>query len=229
MSIRSVCEKFLPFVALPSQSKPAPEAKAAAKPENTIESKPATGDIGHLSIGMTASKCVEVMTNLVGGRVDSTTQKVMDIFGGAEGFSQLPELVWKDAFHRGGTGYIDGVKPEHMSHSVMRGVDAWGRPFVAVKVVLASEGSDGKPFPFRKDDVKEGTFTLFQRYTDSLYTWTHGRHFGPEFFNSTLDRDALSRLETLVAGEPVTHISAENVEAEQKYDPEYKPATIKLA
>ncbi len=136
--------------------------------------------------------CVDTMQAIVQGSRNSTTQKVMDLFGGAVGFSRLPELAWKDEFHAGGTGYIDGVRPTDMEKPMMRGIDYANRPFLAVKVVREVPSDDDSAA------AQEEAFVLFQRYTDDLNTWTNGCHHGPDFVVTRLDDDGLSRLKTLI-------------------------------
>jgi hypothetical protein len=80
----------------------------------------------------------------------------------------------------GHTDYIDFITPEDMSHSVMRGTDFYGRPFLAVKInceqSLKTEEED------TEEDHKctkryEVVGTFFQRYTDSHSAVAYGTCF----------------------------------------------------
>ena len=42
-------------------------------------------------------------------------------------------LSWKERFHRGGTGYIDGIKVKDVSKALSWGIDPDKRPFIAIK------------------------------------------------------------------------------------------------
>jgi len=97
------------------------------------------------------------------------TKKVTigELFG--EAFTLRPDmkmLPWKDSFHEGGTGYIDGIKPEDMTvdgrhHSVMFGVCPKGRKFIAFRYRVVE----------RDKEVKEVVETVFQRYSmDDIVT-----------------------------------------------------------
>jgi hypothetical protein len=91
--------------------------------------------------------------------------------GGEEAFNALPELNLGD--RTGSTGYIDFLEYEDLSHSVMRGVDAGGRPFISLKV--QSNIANARPF----------VITLFQRYAQGG-EWSYGSTFGDRFFNDRL-------------------------------------------
>lgn len=65
---------------------------------------------------------------------------------------------------QGGTGYIDGVKAEDMTASVMKGQDPAGRPYVSMHTIGT-----------RRGDTHDGVETLFQRYsTDDPDVWVSG-------------------------------------------------------
>ncbi len=73
-------------------------------------------------------------------------------------FDTIPQLDLKGRM--GATGYIDFLNPEEMSGPIMKGVDKFGRPFIALKMELTE-----KPF----------IVTLFQRYVGGergdMWTW----------------------------------------------------------
>ena len=94
--------------------------------------------------------------------------------GGEEAFNALPELNLGN--RTGRTGYIDFLEPEELSHSVMRGVDAAGRPFISLKV--RSNQPNAQAF----------VITLFQRYAQGG-EWSYGSTFGGRFFNDRLRTD----------------------------------------
>lgn len=94
----------------------------------------------------------------------SLTARVMRAVSSAISLEET-ELKWQNTFHEGGTGYIDGVKPADLSHSVMWGIDSWDRPFVALK--LREANGVGEP----------GVETLFQRYIEEENIWASGKHY----------------------------------------------------
>ena len=105
------------------------------------------------------------------------------------------------------TDYIDFLVPEDMSHSIMKGIDAYRRPFVAFKVraVRASEGPSGST------GSSLHVCTFFQRYSDDTESWAYGctfGNFGTFYHDSRLrviDYPLIeARLTSLLAGLPVT-------------------------
>ena len=110
----------------------------------------------------------------------------------------LPSLNLEN--RRGLTDYIDFLVPEDMSHSIMKGIDAYRRPFVAFKIRTqkASEGSTLH------------VCTFFQRYSDDNASWAYGTTFGNfgTFYHDSRLRSTdypliEARLTSLLAGEPV--------------------------
>ncbi len=76
---------------------------------------------------------------------------------GIQNFEQLPILDLKGRM--GGTQYIDFLTPDELPAPLMKGLDKYERPFLAIKV---------------KDKKNDYVFvaTLFQRYTnDERWTW----------------------------------------------------------
>lgn len=92
----------------------------------------------------------------------ATTHKLFNIVEKTKGLSCDNYLPWKDSFHAGGTGYIDGVRPDDLSQSVMWGIDPWQRPFVAIRHTC--------------DKVTNGAVAFFQRYTGSGPVVGGGHH-----------------------------------------------------
>jgi hypothetical protein len=100
------------------------------------------------------------------GGSDSITAKTFKVFEDTQGISCDNYLPWQNEFHRGGTGYIDGIHTKHLQKPAMWGIDQWKRPYIAIKYVC--------------DQTKEGAVALFQRYTNSGSTLASGGHFQPE-------------------------------------------------
>ena len=103
---------------------------------------------------------------------------------------QLPVLDISG--HTGRTGYIDFVRPKHMSHPVMRFKDITGRP----GIVFNLQDIPGKADP--KFANPKGTMALFQRSPGS-----------PGFFAAGYDR---SDLEVLIEIEHRTHNESQQME-----------------
>ena len=93
----------------------------------------------------------------------------------------------------GSTGYLDGLKPEDMTVPVMKGIDKWDRPFVAVhvRVTLLKTKDNGdtlvpvmnrkswrRIFPSYRKGLKrlteENVEVYFQRYSNKEDIWTSG-------------------------------------------------------
>lgn len=63
----------------------------------------------------------------------------------------------------GATDYIDFIGADEMEHSIMKGIDRYKRPFIALKVVVTKDNKS-----------KEIVGTFFQRYTDDNVSWAFG-------------------------------------------------------
>ena len=137
---------------------------------------------------------------VVEDRSDTTMPKLIEALGGEAAFEALPVLDLNNCTARGGgTGYIDFVRADDMSASIMRGEDEHGRPFVTFRL-----------------SVGEVTYveTLFRRYTTGP-SWASGTHRKPLL---TLDgflpnQAALAAVADLVSGKTAT-CGAENDWAE---------------
>ena len=133
---------------------------------------------------------------VVEDRSDTTMPKLIEALGGEAAFEALPVLDLNNCTARGGgTGYIDFVRADDMSASIMRGEDKHGRPFVTFRL-----------------SVGEVTYveTLFRRYTTGP-SWASGTHRKPLL---TLDgflpnQAALAAVADLVSGKTAT-CGAEN-------------------
>ncbi len=75
-----------------------------------------------------------------------------DLFGNIRRFERLPVLEIED--NVGSTGYLDFIKPKHMTDSLMKGVDTLGRRFFTIKV--------NDP-----DSKRQTCQTFFERYSNS--------------------------------------------------------------
>lgn len=115
----------------------------------------------------------------------------------------------------GMTGYIDFIKPTDMSNSLMRGTDAQGRKFLAIKVSIYDQ--DNK---YLSDVVG----TIFERYSDNTDNLAYGTSYIISGENSNeyhlwydsrirlYDMDNLfKRINLLVAGETLKTINDENI------------------
>lgn len=81
-------------------------------------------------------------------------------------------IEWRDEFHRGGTGYIDGIHYNDLKEPVQCGIDSHGRAFMAMRYVCNVV----------KDQIKKvsyGAIAIFQRYSNSPTPIVSGGHFKP--------------------------------------------------
>jgi hypothetical protein len=113
----------------------------------------------------------------------------------------LPILDLKNRM--GHSDYIDFLQPEELTHPIMRGIDAYRRPFVAFKVYVAG--------PKDKDNY-EIVGTFFQRYSDDTDAWAFGTTFNgnQEIYHDSRVRldsyeDLEKRLKLLIAGETINN------------------------
>jgi hypothetical protein len=102
------------------------------------------------------------------------------------------------------TGYIDFLTPDDMTHTIMKGVDAYKRPFVAFKLQVSHDKW--------QEQNGEQVCTFFQRFSDNTDSWAYGttlQGFGVLYHDSRVreyDYALLEeRLGRLVAGEKVFH------------------------
>ncbi len=96
-------------------------------------------------------------------------------------------LPWKDQYYKGGTGYIDGIKPEDLDQSIKWGIDPCNRVFVGLRYTVEGE-----------DSVEAAA--VFQRYTKKNILVV-GNHYGHSFTQFPLGdvNDSLRNLTTLFA------------------------------
>ena len=100
-------------------------------------------------------------------------------------------LSWKDQYYQGGTGYIDGIKPEDLDQSVKWGIDPCNRVFVGLRYTVESEDS------VEKASVEAAA--VFQRYTKKNILVLGNNHYGHSFsqFPRGDVNDSLRNLTTL--------------------------------
>lgn len=89
-------------------------------------------------------------------------QVIKEAVGGEAVFNALPIL---DLGNRtGDTGYLDFLRPNELTHSIMRGTDAGARPFICLKLNAPSD--EGLP-------PHQTVITFFQRYsTGGEWSWS---------------------------------------------------------
>jgi len=91
--------------------------------------------------------------------------KIINLIGGIGQMLEYPILEWNKKF-LGSTGYIDNIDVDSVSDKMMRGIDGWGRPFITLRIKNDNDN--------RYCKKKTYICVLFQRYTDSKTSWTHG-------------------------------------------------------
>lgn len=75
---------------------------------------------------------------------------------------------------QGWTDYIDFIKPDELTSTIMKGVDKFGRPFLVVKGKgISGDNSDTEIFQ-----------TFFQRYQNNQSLWMGCGHYGINFFET---------------------------------------------
>lgn len=130
---------------------------AASMPE-TINIQPALAKIEEVG-NCPISKLKDLISK---GGENSITAAAFRVFNKTQGISCKNYLPWKAEFHKGGTGYIDGVFAKDMAKAAMWGIDPSNRPSIHLKSIC--------------DKTFEGATTLFQRYTGSGFPMVEGAH-----------------------------------------------------
>ena len=87
----------------------------------------------------------------------------------------VPVLAFQDRFC-GGTDYLDGIVYSDLTHPLMIGVDRYRRPYLCVVYHWSVGGGVDGVGGVGSDGAKTKTrvLSVFQRYTDSPFTWCHG-------------------------------------------------------
>ncbi len=107
--------------------------------------------------------CVSLMTDAP----STTTQAIMNLFGGIEGFCKLPELPFEDC-KLGRTEYLDQFRFKDLCAPVMRGVDCFKRLYV----IFGFEKYVADPSTHKEiDSMGSSIATLFQRYDYKESFW----------------------------------------------------------
>jgi hypothetical protein len=101
--------------------------------------------------------------------------------------NKILTVEYKPEWHRGGTGYIDGVRPTDSvfsENSIVKFVDTYDRSAISFKYQVNC--------PDAEVNYKEYAVTAFQRYTNHKDLWVFGGHFAapdlttqPGTFNHT--------------------------------------------
>jgi len=97
-------------------------------------------------------------------------QQLFEILNKTRGVSEKNYLLFEPRFIGNPTfsSSIDRIHPDHLSHSVMWGVDSTDRPFIATRYSCSTA-----------TEPSSGVTTLFQRYSDNKQNWiAAGAHFG---------------------------------------------------
>lgn len=119
---------------------------------------------------------------------------------GKDVISELPILDIGNK--KGNGGYIDFIKADDMKYPVMKGIDMWNRPFIAIRVkcVQACRDTD-------ENKISYAVGTFFQRYSDENFNWAYGTAYiySTIYWDSRIqkyDYKCLSnRLKKLASGE----------------------------
>lgn len=117
---------------------------------------------------------------------------------GTDKLNDLPILdIGSD---QGMTGYIDFIQVSDMTEPIMKGLDKFKRPFLAILFKVKHEG-----------EIKHAVATFFQRYSDEKINWAYGTCYDNHmsiYDNSRLRLDdyenLTKRLKLLLTGdEPI--------------------------
>jgi hypothetical protein len=97
---------------------------------------------------------------------------------GEDRLKMLPNLDLKNKI--GSTGYIDFIKAEEMKQPVMKGIDFYHRPFIAIKLTAKKNTSACDTLDSDDSDLEGVTIvgTFFQRYTGDKNEWAYGSRYG---------------------------------------------------
>lgn len=116
-------------------------------------------------------------------------QAIKEAVGGEAAFNALPVLDIGD--RTGGTGYLDFLQPNDLTHSVMRGADAGGRPFISLKLNVPSQS---------RHPSYQTVITFFQRFaTGGEWTWgSQNYHGNPVNFGNRLTPQDLAIIRQII-------------------------------
>ena len=106
---------------------------------------------------------------------------------------------------RGRTDYIDYIKHNDMTHPIMKGIDIYNRPFIAIRYHCL-DNSTIKTFSKNSptDDISQTSLCIFQRYSDCPELLVIGSHYF-HTINSIggLKQNSIDWLQRIIKGEKV--------------------------
>ena len=88
--------------------------------------------------------------------------------------NDIPDVTYKNSWHAGGTGYIDGVKPSDevfQNTAIVKFVDEYNRSAISLKYTTSCPS---------QDNDQEYAVTAFERYTNDHELWVFGGHYANE-------------------------------------------------
>jgi len=151
-----------------------------------------------LSISTANDELVPIDSNNTTG---IQSKDIIEACGGLEQVTSWPILDLNGRM--GWTDYIDFLSSQDLTAPVMRGIDSYNRPFIALRYIVRNE-----------DPAKNRTCveTLFQRYTDDPIKWVKGTGSNGDQISMTealitcrADKDmVLKRLRDLLNHKPIT-------------------------
>lgn len=135
-------------------------------------------------------------------------EPILNAFG-EDRLKLLPQLDLENKI--GSTGYIDFISAEEMKQPIMKGVDFYYRPFIAIKLTAKKNTSDYDTLDSDDSDLDglEIVGTFFQRYTSDKKTWAYGTRYGINMLwhdSRIREKDYTSleeRLKKIINGESV--------------------------
>ncbi len=129
-------------------------------------------------------KTQDLRAQIIQFQVDLAFAKMKGIFGSDSDFEEIPVLDIGD--REGDTGYIDFIEVAEMEDVVMRGVDKYNRPFIAMKI-------------FQDHHVDEAmVLVLFQRYATGS-EWTYACNVN--LLNDRLENGDRETIRQIILGE----------------------------
>ena len=104
--------------------------------------------------------------------------------------------VFDTGSRAGNTDYIDFIRPGEIDHQVMKGVDAYSRPFLIIKAVGKLE--DGGEINLFQ--------TFFQRYTGEKELWMGCGNYGNQLFDTCggMKKSHFTALKDLINGKTIS-------------------------
>ncbi|MBS3903927.1 MAG: hypothetical protein KGZ39_01205 [Simkania sp.] len=109
-------------------------------------------------------------------------KRVLDSVGGLQLYEQLPTLKLRDA----ALNVNVEVNPHHMNHSMMRGIDKYDRPFLAIRVL-------------DRTDQQQFVQLLYRKYTYQEM-WEYTRGAKTIFTGYCVDQESIKTLSQITQG-----------------------------